>query len=71
MKKTIVNYDKEESIIIDCTMINEKEHKQAREEIEKLGFSFETIDSDSFRAIYTGNGLPMILKRLENIGYTF
>jgi len=71
MKKTIVNYDKEEGIIIDCTQIKESEHKQTREEVEELGFSFETIDSDSFRAYYSGNNLPGKLTMLERKGYTF
>ena len=71
MKKTIANYDLEEGIIINCTQIKESEHEQVREEIGTLGFSFETIDSDSFNARYSGDGLPDMLRKLEKIGYSF
>ena len=70
MKKTIIFYDKDQGFIIECTQIKESEHKQARTEVSELGFTFESIDADSFRADCTTATESMITK-LEKIGYAF
>lgn len=71
MEKTIVSYDKEHGIVIDCTQVPESEHEKAREEVAGLGFEFDSIDADSFRAVWQGDHCPQQLKALEDLGYSF
>ena len=70
MKKIIVNYDSNLGIIIDCNQIKESEHKQARTEVSELGFTFENIDADSFRAI-CATATESMITWLEKLGYAF
>ena len=70
MEKKIVSYNTQSGIIIDCTEIEESEHKAARQEAEDLSFSFETIDSNSFRA-FNAEPREKTLAALEEVGYSF
>ena len=70
MKKTIVNYDKDQGFVIDCTQIKESEHKQAMREVSELGFTFESIDADSFRAD-CATATETMIPKLEELGYSF
>lgn len=71
MEKTIISYNRETGIIIDCTQISESEHKKARKEVEKIGFVFDSIDTDSFHAIIEKEEAIAIINELENFGYSF
>jgi len=71
MEKTIVSYNRESGIVINCTQIRENEHKRVREEVEKLGFEFDSIDADSFSATRQGDHTPQTLEALENLDYSF
>ena len=69
MEKTIISYN-ENGITIEVTQIKQEEHRQARNEAEQLGFSFDTIDADSFIAS-TSKENRRILSQLEDVGYSF
>jgi len=70
MEKTIISYN-ENGITIAVTQLNPEEHKKVRNEVEQLGFSFDQIDADSFRAIWQGDNSPQKLNALESLGYSF
>jgi len=70
MKKTIVSFEKETGITVECIRIPANEHVQLRKEISALGFTFDYIDADSFRASVE-KADEKLLQSVEELGYSF